>query len=85
MGRDLEVTITDPEYYSEPVHIKRSWKQSASRHLLEYDCMENPRQEDFENAYYVREQYRPVCYRVEGKGMELSRMVCERPEERASP
>jgi hypothetical protein len=84
-GIDIEVTITDPEYYSEPVHIKRSWKKSSSRHLLEYDCMENPRQEDFENAYYVREQYRPVCYRVEGKGMELSRMVCPRPEEGASP
>jgi hypothetical protein len=30
-----------------------------------------PRQEDFENAYYVRERYRPVCMRVEGAGMEL--------------
>ncbi len=77
-GIDIEVTITDPEYYAEPVHIKRSWKKSASRHPLEYDCMENPRQEDFENAHYVREQYRPVCFRVEGKGMELSKMVCER-------
>lgn len=84
-GIDIEVTITDPEYYSEPVHIRRSWKKSASRHLLEYDCMENPRQEDFENAYYVREQYRPVCYRVEGKGMELSRMVCPRPGTGAPP
>jgi hypothetical protein len=84
-GIDIEVTITDPEYYSEPVRIKRGWKKSASRHLLEYDCMENPRQEDFENAYYVREQYRPVCYRVEGKGMELSRMVCPRPETDAAP
>jgi hypothetical protein len=77
-GIDIEVTITDPEYYAEPVLIKRSWKKSASRHPLEYDCMENPRQEDFENAHYVREQYRPVCFRVEGKGMELSKMVCER-------
>jgi hypothetical protein len=75
-GIDIEVTITDPEYYAEPVRIKRSWKKSASRHPLEYDCMENPRQEDFENAHYVREQYRPVCFRVEGKGMELSKMVC---------
>jgi hypothetical protein len=28
----------------------------------------------------VREQYRPVCMRVAGKGMELSRMVCESPK-----
>ncbi len=45
---------------------------------LEYDCMENPREEDFKHAYFVREQYRPVCARVAGKGMELSRMVCGR-------
>jgi hypothetical protein len=79
-GIDIQVTITDPEYYAEPVNIKRSWKKSANRHALEYDCMENPRQDDFENAYYVREQYLPVCFRVEGKGMELSRMVCEKSE-----
>jgi hypothetical protein len=74
---DIEVTMTDPEYYAEPVRIKRSWKKSASRHPLEYDCMENPRQEDFENAHYVRDRYLPVCRRVEGKGMELSKMVCK--------
>jgi hypothetical protein len=77
-GIDIEVTITDPEYYAEPVNIRRSWKKSGSRHPLEYDCMENPRQDDFENAYYVRDQYLPVCFRVEGKGMELSKMVCEK-------
>lgn len=77
---DIEVTITDPEYYEQPFTIKRSWKKSASRHPFEYDCMENPRQEDFENAYYVRDRYRPICMRVEGEGMALSRMVCRRPE-----
>lgn len=75
---DIEVTITDPEYYERPFTIKRSWKKSASRHPFEYDCMENPRQEDFENAYYVREQYRPVCMRIEGEGMALSKVVCGR-------
>lgn len=73
---DIEVIITDPEYYSEPVRIKRGWKPSESRLPQEYDCMENPREEDFENAYYMRDRYRPVCARVAGKGMELSRMVC---------
>jgi len=75
---DIEVTITDPEYYEGPFTIKRGWKSSAARHPFEYDCMENPRQEDFENAYYVRERYRPTCMRVEGKGMELSKVVCQR-------
>jgi hypothetical protein len=78
---DIEVTITDPEYYERPFTIKRSWKKSASRHPFEYDCMENPRQEDFENAYYVRDRYLPVCMRIEGQGMALSKVVCGRPKE----
>jgi hypothetical protein len=78
---DIEVTITDPEYYDAPFTIKRSWKKSSARHPFEYDCMENPRQEDFEDAYYVRERYRPTCMRVEGAGMELSKVVCTRPEQ----
>lgn len=76
---DIETTIEDPEYYSQAFTIKRSWKKSPARHPYEYDCMENPRQEDFENAYYVRERYRPVCMRVEGEGMAPSKMVCQRP------
>ena len=74
---DIEVTITDPEYYTEPVVLKRGWKKKAARHPLEYDCMENPREEDYKSSYFVREQYRPVCMRVAGKGMELSKMVCK--------
>jgi hypothetical protein len=77
---DIETVVEDPEYYTRPFTIARSWKKSAARHPFEYDCMENPRQEDFENAYYVREQYRPVCMRVEGEGMAPSKMVCRRPE-----
>jgi hypothetical protein len=77
---DIATTIDDPEYYSQPFTIQRSWKKSPARHPFEYDCMENPRQEDFENAYYVRERYRPVCMRVEGEGMALSKMVCRRPD-----
>jgi hypothetical protein len=76
---DIETTIEDPEYYTRPFTIQRSWKKSPARHPYEYDCMENPREEDFENAYYVRERYRPICMRVEGKGMAPSKMVCRRP------
>ena len=77
---DIEITLEDPEYYTQPFTISRSWKKSPARHPFEYDCMENPRAEDFENAYYVRELYRPVCMRVEGEGMALSKMVCGRAE-----
>jgi hypothetical protein len=75
---DIDTTIEDPEYYTQPFTINRSWKKSPARHPYEYDCMENPRAEDFENAYYVRERYRPVCMRVEGEGMAPSKMVCGR-------
>ena len=77
---DIETTIEDPEYYTQPFTVQRSWKKSPARHPFEYDCMENPRQEDFENAYYVRERYRPLCMRVEGEGMAPSKMVCRRPQ-----
>jgi hypothetical protein len=80
-SHDIEVTITDPEYYVEPVKLKRGWKKKAARHPLEYDCMENPREEDYKSSYFVRERYRPVCMRVAGKGMEISKMVCEVPKE----
>ncbi|HWL62189.1 MAG TPA: hypothetical protein VNQ32_05315 [Steroidobacteraceae bacterium] len=77
---NIEVTITDPEYYSEPFTIKRAWRPSNARLPFEYDCMENPRSEDFENAFYVHDRYRPTCMRIEGEGMELSKVVC-RPQE----
>ena len=57
-----------------------TWLKSDKRHQLEYDCMENPREEDFQNAYFLQDLYRPTCMRVEGKGMELSRVVCRRPD-----
>lgn len=75
----IQVQITDPGYYTEPFTIERNWGRSEARHPFEYDCMENPRQEDFKNAYYVRDRYFPVCMRVEGEGMAPSRMVCEAP------
>ena len=80
-GIEIEVTIEDPEYYERAFTIKRAWNKSSATHPLEYDCMENPRQEDFENAYYVRDRYQPTCMRVKGEGLQLSRVVCRRPEE----
>lgn len=80
-GIEIEVTITDPEYYERPFTIRRAWNRSSATHPFEYDCMENPREEDFANAYYVHDRYRPTCMRVKGEGAELSRVVCRRPED----
>ena len=75
----------DDHRRSRVLHAALRHQRSRGRRVrrvipFEYDCMENPRQEDFENAYYVRERYRPICMRVEGEGMLPSKMVCGRPE-----
>ena len=33
---DIETTIEDPEYYTQPFTIQRSWKKSPARHPFEY-------------------------------------------------
>ena len=78
---DMNISIDDPANYSEPFTISRTWLKSDRRHQLEYDCMENPREEDFENAFYLQDLYRPTCFRVEGKGMAMSKVVCRRSED----
>ncbi len=77
---DVQVTIIDPEYYSRPFTVSRGWKVSGQRHQLEYDCMENPREEEFSKAYFIKDLYRPTCMRYEGAGQELSRIVCRKPK-----
>jgi len=77
---NIVTTVTDPEYYDKPFDIPRSWQRTTARYPLEYDCAENPRQEDFENGYYIRDRYRPVCMRVEGEGTAPSKMVCGLPK-----
>lgn len=77
---DVQVTIIDPEHYSRPFTASRGWKVSGQRHQLEYDCMENPRDEEFSKAYFIKDRYRPTCMRYEGEGQELSRMVCRKPK-----
>jgi hypothetical protein len=75
---DVQVTIDDPENYSRPFTVARGWKVSGERHQFEYDCMENPREEEFAKAFYIKDLYRPTCIRYEGEGQALSRVVCRR-------
>ena len=77
---DVQVTIIDPEHYTRPFTVSRGWKVSGQRHQLEYDCMENPREEEFSKAYFISERYRPTCMRYEGEGQALSRIVCRKPK-----
>ncbi|MGZ3272680.1 MAG: hypothetical protein ACXU82_04880 [Caulobacteraceae bacterium] len=76
---DVQVTIDDLENYSRPFTVARGWKVSGQRHQFEYDCMENPREEEFAKAFFIKDLYRPTCIRYEGEGETLSRIVCRRP------
>jgi hypothetical protein len=76
---DLQVTIDDPENYSRPFTVARGWKVSGQRHQFEYDCMENPREEEFAKALFIKDLYRPTCIRYEGEGEALSRILCRKP------
>ncbi|GEM_PF-921776 len=76
---DVETTIEDPVYYSEPFTIKRGYlapKTNAARQQNEYDCTENPREEEFLHTYFIKDSYRPTCVRYEGKGADPSRILC---------
>lgn len=77
----IRTTLEDPDYYTEPFTIERAWIPNKARHQFEYDCMENPRVEEFAHTYFVQELYRPSCVRYEGEGMEPSRIICRKPEE----
>ena len=78
---DIHITFEDPEYYSAPFSVDRAWVETDKRHQYDYDCSENPREEEFSHTFFVKDLYRPTCIRYEGKGMELSRIVCTKPED----
>jgi hypothetical protein len=77
----IAITFDDPEFYSKPFTVERAWKASEKHHQFDYDCSENPREEEFSHTYFVKDLYRPTCIRHEGKGAELSKIVCTKPEE----
>jgi hypothetical protein len=39
---EYEMTMTDPVYYSEPVHFTRKWMPLKDGHIMAYNCTEEP-------------------------------------------
>lgn len=76
----IDITLDDPAIFREPVHIKREWAWVNGQQPLEFDCEENPREDNFSGMVFEEEYLKPVCIQYEGEGEELSRVVCERPE-----
>ena len=78
---DIHITFEDPEYYAEPFSVERAWAETDKRHQYDYDCSENPREEEFSHTYFVKDLYRPTCIRYPGEGMDPSRIICTKPED----
>jgi hypothetical protein len=80
-GRTLhiEITLNDPVTFTRPVTLEREWAWVNGQQPLEFDCEENPREDNFAGMVFEEEYLRPVCIQYEGEGEELSRVVCEQP------
>jgi hypothetical protein len=80
-GRTLTIdsVFDDPETLAEAVHVRREWGWLNGQQPLEFDCEENPRQDNFSGMLFDQEYLRPVCIQHEGEGMEPSRVTCTPP------
>ncbi len=75
---NLQVTIEDPFYLTEPVVVDRRWIWTNGIQQGEFDCEENPREDMNNETFYIEDLYKPLCVRIEGKGAEPSRVVCDK-------
>lgn len=78
---DIDITLEDPAIFTEPVELKRSWRWVNGQQPIEFDCEENPREDNFSGMLFEEEYLRPVCIQYEGEGEALSKVVCTRPED----
>lgn len=78
MSLHLEIMLDDPATFIEPVTIKREWAFVNGQQPLEFDCEENPREDNFSGMVFEEEYLAPVCIQYEGAGEELSKVVCEK-------
>jgi hypothetical protein len=78
-GRSLSIstTLTDPATFTEPLTVEREWVWVAGRQPLEFDCEENPREDNFSGMVFESEYLRPVCVQYQGEGDQLSYVSCE--------
>lgn len=77
----VEYTVTDPVYYTEPLTIQRWLKRAPGARVADYDCAENPREDDFANLTFTNELFKPACVRPVVDGVAAEKVVCTRPED----
>lgn len=75
----ISTTLNDPETYTEAITVEREWSWIAGQQPLEFDCEENPREDNYAGLVFENEILEPICVLYEGEGLELSAVRCEAP------
>jgi hypothetical protein len=75
----IDITLDDPATFSEPLQLHREWGWINGQQPIEFDCEENPREDNFSGMVFEEEYLRPVCIQYEGEGEALSYVRCETP------
>ena len=75
----IDITLDDPQTFTEPVQLHREWSWVNGQQPIEFDCEENPREDNFSGMVFADEYLRPICIQHEGEGEELSYVRCEAP------
>jgi hypothetical protein len=78
-GKSLTIdsTIDDPKVLAHPVTVTKRWVWLTGQQPLEFDCEENPREDNFAGIVFADEYLRPVCIQHEGEGSAPSKVTCE--------
>jgi hypothetical protein len=81
-GRTLviDASFEDPQTLAEAVHVRKEWGWLNGQQPLEFDCEENPREDNFSGMLFEDDYLKPVCIQHEGRGMEPSKVVCTPPK-----
>lgn len=75
----VEVRVEDPVYYTEPFTQTFTWQRFSQRvRLLDYDCAENPREDDFAAWAFEDDWFKPVCIRPVRNGLASDKVICTR-------
>jgi len=78
-GRTLviQATFYDPDTMAHPASVTKRWAWVNGQQPLEYDCEENPREDNFAGILFEDDYLVPVCIQYEGKGSEPSEVICD--------
>lgn len=76
-GLTVELTITDPVYYTKPFKKTRKFRRTPGARVGDYDCAENPRSDDYDNLNFENDWFKPTCARPVVNGVAGEKVICE--------